>query len=192
MILPIVKQLLSQRLGHPILYPSDCEVLREDIEQSTNQRISTNTLKRLLGFLRTDSVPRAYTFDILAHYLGFVGYDALVRSLNPDKDTTEAITVIFSDDLHPGDVVRAVWTGGYAVFEAAESGGFLLKEMEPSDACRPAGKIRIRSFRVGLPLYMSVSDPVSSTRQIILASVSGIESLELLTLSELCRAEVSA
>lgn len=191
MILPIVKQLLSQRLGHPILYPSDCEVLREDIEQSTNQRISTNTLKRLLGFLRTDSVPRAYTLDIIAHYLGFVGYDALVRSLNPDEDTTEAITVIFADDLNPGDIVRAVWAGGYAVFEAVES-GFMLKEMEPSDACCPAGKIRIRSFRVGLPLYMSVSDAVSSTRQIILASVSGIESLELQTASELCCGEVSA
>lgn len=177
MILPIIKTLLSQRLGHPILYPSDCEVLREDIEQSTNQRISVNTLKRLLGFIRTESTPRTYTLDIVAHYLGHVDYKSLIGSLNPDNDESDPITVILADDLNAGDMVRAVWRGGYAEFEALGNGAFVVRDIKSAEGYLLGEEVSIKGFRVGLPLYLAVNPISSAPCRIALASISGIESL---------------
>lgn len=71
MLHPIVKGLIEEKIGKKIRYPADCEFIVVEIEKITKQRISTNTIKRLLGFIQGVRTPRLYTLDIIAKYLGF-------------------------------------------------------------------------------------------------------------------------
>lgn len=70
-------QLIEQRYGQPIVYPADCDNLALVMSRETRQSISRNTVKRLMGFLASDSKPRDYTLDIVAHYLGYTHWYAM-------------------------------------------------------------------------------------------------------------------
>ncbi|NDV78753.1 hypothetical protein [Dysgonomonas sp. 511] len=81
MISPVIKEKLEYQLGKEIRYPSDCEHLSFDIEKCTKQRVSTNTLKRLLGFIDGVKEPRLYTLDAIARYINHKNWDELLESL---------------------------------------------------------------------------------------------------------------
>lgn len=106
MILSVVtRQHIEEKLGKTIRYPSDYEQLAYDIERTTKQRISTNTIKRLLCAIESVREPRLYTLDVIAQYLGFENWDVYVVSLsqegnsqfeimdNSDMDICHEITV---------------------------------------------------------------------------------------------------
>lgn len=71
-------EMVESRYGQSITYPSDCDNLAIVMSKETRQNISRNTVKRLMGFLSSDSEPRTYTLDIVAHYLGFTHWQALL------------------------------------------------------------------------------------------------------------------
>lgn len=88
MILSVVtRQHIEEKLGKAIRYPSDYELLAYDIERTTKQRISTNTIKRLLGAIESVREPRLYTLDVIAQYLGFENWDVYVVSLSNEGNS---------------------------------------------------------------------------------------------------------
>ncbi|MBI5219024.1 MAG: hypothetical protein HY958_08850 [Bacteroidia bacterium] len=44
----------------------------------TKQRVSTSTLKRILGFIKGTKEPRLYTLDVIAQYLGHENWDIYI------------------------------------------------------------------------------------------------------------------
>lgn len=88
MILSVVtRHHIEAKLGKTIRYPSDYEQLAYDIERTTKQRISTNTIKRLLGAIDSVREPRLYTLDVIAQYLGFENWDVYVVSLSKEGNS---------------------------------------------------------------------------------------------------------
>lgn len=86
MILSIItKQQIEQRLGKAIRYSSDYEELADEIERTTRQRISANTIKRLLGAIGSIKEPRLYTLDVIAGYLGFENWDVYIAALSQGR-----------------------------------------------------------------------------------------------------------
>lgn len=61
--------------GHKIRYPKDCDALAIDITSKTKCQISSSTLKRLLGFNKTNGRPNQYTLDTIAIYLGYPSWN---------------------------------------------------------------------------------------------------------------------
>ncbi len=86
---PIIKELIEKRIGKEIRYPADCELLSYEIEKHTTHRISTNTLKRLLGFICEVQTPRLYTLDAIAKYINFRNWDELLANLNQSNNITK-------------------------------------------------------------------------------------------------------
>jgi len=82
MLSPVIKEHIEKKLGKSIRYHSDLEFLCIEIEKSTKQKISLNTLKRLFGFITGVSEPRLYTLDTIAIYLGFTNWDVYLLSLD--------------------------------------------------------------------------------------------------------------
>ena len=82
MLSPVTVQQIVEKFGKPIRYPLDCVALSVMIENETGERISTNTLKRLLGFIDETREPRLYTLDTIAKYLGFDNWDVYLMSIN--------------------------------------------------------------------------------------------------------------
>lgn len=179
MLLPVIKEQLSLRLGHEIRYPSDCERLSVDIFSSTHQHIGVTTLKRLFGFVRGCKHPRMSTLDILAQYLGFDTYSQLIVALDPDtpRDTPDGISTLLASSLKSGAIVELAWEGSSLKLECAGGNIFIVKESVNS-GLEYADRIACDSFRVGYPLYIRYAirqDMRQGSKT--LAAISGIEQI---------------
>lgn len=130
---PITKQDIAEVFGKKIRYPADYENLALDIELKTKQRISTNTIKRLYGKIKSAQTPRLSTLDIIANYLNYENWDKYVLSLQNrgnssfiapyhsiydrnrgyDKIITSQLPLNtkISFSYYPGRIVRVLYTG---------------------------------------------------------------------------------
>ncbi len=107
MLSPVIKNLLEKKFGKEIRYPADCEHLSYEIGKVTQQRISTNTLKRLLGFIKGVQEPRLYTLDAIARYLGYGNWDYLLTSITKDGNSSfSTIEEVDIKNLKEGSRVR--------------------------------------------------------------------------------------
>ena len=67
----ILVKMLSRKAGYDVATPHGAEQLQKEMETLTGDRLSVNTLKRLVGILPYEGDQRASTLDIVAKYLGF-------------------------------------------------------------------------------------------------------------------------
>ncbi|WP_421918494.1 NACHT domain-containing protein [Marinifilum sp.] len=66
---------ILKKFGKDLVYTKDCRFLADTICEETGRRISTTTIRRLYGFLKSTTLPGKYTLNILADYLGFNDWD---------------------------------------------------------------------------------------------------------------------
>lgn len=111
MLSPVIKELLETKLEKEIRYPSDVEYLSYDIEKNTGQRVSTTTLKRLLGFVKAIQEPRLFTLDAVARYIDFKNWDELMMSLNK-KGNSDYVSIeeIKVDSLEIGEKINFTYS----------------------------------------------------------------------------------
>lgn len=67
----ILVKMLCRRAGYDVATPHGAERLQSEIEQLTGDRLSVNTLKRLVGIIPYEGQQRPSTIEIVAKYLGF-------------------------------------------------------------------------------------------------------------------------
>ena len=67
----ILVKMLSRRAGYDVATPHGADRLQKEIEAFTGDRLSVNTLKRLVGIMPYEGEQRPSTLDIVARYLGF-------------------------------------------------------------------------------------------------------------------------
>jgi hypothetical protein len=66
-----VKSEILKKFGEDLVYTKDCKFLADTICEETGSRISTTTIRRLFGFLKSNTIPGKYTLNILATYLEY-------------------------------------------------------------------------------------------------------------------------
>lgn len=76
-ISPLIIMLLSKQANCDVTTPHGANILRNDIEARIGEKLSINTIKRLVGVIKSDGIPRQSTRDILAGYLGFNSWKEL-------------------------------------------------------------------------------------------------------------------
>lgn len=107
MLSPIIREQIENKFGKSIRYHSDCEGLSIEIEKSTRQKISLNTLKRLFGFIDGVTEPRLYTLDTIALFLGFSNWDVYLLSLDQSGNSGfNSLNEISIDSLQLSDVIQ--------------------------------------------------------------------------------------
>ena len=99
---PAITELLSKQCGRVIATPADCTLLALDIESATQERVSVNTLKRLLGFIDDERESRITTLNIIARYLGYEDWDALKLI---DNQKGNSVFDEEKDELHSTQLV---------------------------------------------------------------------------------------
>lgn len=97
---------IIEMFGKPIRYPSDYMELSLAIEKTVGQPISTNTVKRLLGFIVEDREPRLYTLDIISKYLGYENWDNYVMSDTHKVSQFKSFGGIFYFNLRLNDQIE--------------------------------------------------------------------------------------
>lgn len=78
----VIIKYLSDKCGCDVTTPSGATILANDIESKTGERLTPNTIKRLVGILRYDNAPRDTTLAIIAKYLGFTSWKLFVEHVN--------------------------------------------------------------------------------------------------------------
>ena len=100
MLSPVIVKLIEDKMQKSIRYASDYDYLSYDIEKSTGKNISTNTLKRLLGYMEGVKAPRLYTLDVVAEYLGYVDWDDLNQKVLSNDSSSSFSTIEEIDIQH--------------------------------------------------------------------------------------------
>lgn len=77
-----IKQHISDRFGKPITFSNECEELSLHIKYVTGVKISAQTLRRLLGFIKDDVKPNTSTLKVICEYCGLDEVDQLYQSNN--------------------------------------------------------------------------------------------------------------
>lgn len=190
MILSVLtKQHIEEKLGKKLRYTSDYDALSYDIERITRQRISTNTLKRLLGCIQSVQEPRLFTLDVIAQYLGYENWDVYILSLGKDDSSGfnqleadgECCQEIVAESLSQGDKVEFQYYHNHkVVLEYTENRTFLVAD---STNCKLQTDdiVEIKNFFLNYPLFVNdiVRNGVNVGKSTI-ANISGLTYLRVI------------
>lgn len=107
-----IKKMLEVRSNHKISISSDCVFLALDIQSKTKEHLSSNTLKRLLGFLEDERTPNPATLEIIARYLGFKEWkdvEKFGKSYSCKMPGTRRGDFICNYSLSPNDEIKLTY-----------------------------------------------------------------------------------
>lgn len=153
------------------------------IEEETGQRLSTTTLKRMLGFVNGPANARTSSLDILARYLGYPDYDLLAKEIGENTEISEfrPVEKIDSDDLLPGEQVQLTYDPNRVlVLSYLGENRYLVNESRGSKL-QKGDKLMIAGFYVGFEL--PVSDVERGGRHLgayVAAKQGGLTSVEII------------
>lgn len=75
----LLQQDIQSKINKKKLYGSDCNILSQQIYDETQRQLSSSTLKRFFGFIKSKYKPSKYTLDTLAVYVGFNDWNEYVN-----------------------------------------------------------------------------------------------------------------
>ncbi len=86
-----LKDDVEAKFGRKIAYASDCESLSEQIQISTNRQLSSSTLKRIFGIIKSTFELSKFTLDTLSMYIQYPDWQAYTRSFEMEDDNVVKI-----------------------------------------------------------------------------------------------------
>ncbi len=103
---------MQQVCGREMRTPYDFDSLAASIYSRLHESVSVSTLKRIYGYVRSDSTPRRAVLDVLSRYVGYTSWDAFCRRDNADAEIeSNAILgeAASADALCTGDLITVFW-----------------------------------------------------------------------------------
>lgn len=82
----LLRHKVGLTFGKEIKHHPDFEMLQFDIMEKTNRNISSSTLKRFFGYLKSSSKPSLYTLNTLTTYIGCKNWYHFVTNFNKSDD----------------------------------------------------------------------------------------------------------
>ena len=140
MILPInIQELLKHKSGLSLRLPSDIEALQIEIEKTTNEHLSVNTLKRLIGFIQDEREPRTSTLDIIAKYLGCDNWDILLDNHEKHKALEDIKQTINGCCFNIGEKIDVRYRKNHHI-TLQYSGGNIFHIVHSNNSALPEGR----------------------------------------------------
>ena len=147
---------VEERFKEPVRTTAGFERLAAAIEYELGGGLGATTLKRIWGYIPSQTTPRLTTLNILARYAGHKDFKAFSESLHAEdsSDFVSKRNILTSDDLRPGDRVIVGWAPNRMVtltflegdrFEVSESANAQL---------RPGDIIEVSCLMLGWPLFV--------------------------------------
>lgn len=92
--------------------PKDFDQLSQHIQSRTGEPISSSTLKRLWGYLPSESTPSLYTLNLLSRYLGYKSWEDFQQGGFTDEHQSDPVMsrhLNVAEELCKGDRLRLTW-----------------------------------------------------------------------------------
>ena len=151
-----VINLLKKESGTELRLPSDIEILALDLEKKTGEHIGVNTLKRLLGFINDERMPRTSTLDIIAQYLGYSNWEVLEQlDSGSNSDFGDIEGSMTSDSLSVGQTILVVYQPNRQVKMKYLGNNRFEVTMSVNSKLRAGDTLEITNLVTGYPLIAS-------------------------------------
>lgn len=82
-MIELLKLEVLKKFGSQLMYTKACRVLADEVCNETGYRISTTTIRRIFGFLKTTTTPAKFTLNTLSIYVGHESWEEFI-SLQAD------------------------------------------------------------------------------------------------------------
>lgn len=82
----LLKKEIQNKIGKNILFGKDCVQLSRQIEVDTHRQISSSTIKRFFGIIKSAFRPSKYTLETFAVFLGYTDWQTYLNSYDESKD----------------------------------------------------------------------------------------------------------
>jgi len=148
-----LKENLQSKIGRELESPADYDILANEVKKVTREFISPTTIKRIFGYIHSDSTPRTSSLGILARYLGFKGWTHFSECMDICSGFITK-NVLFESQLHEGDMVHVEWSPNRKVtFMINENRCFEVTESENAKI-QLGDEMSIMMFAKGQPLQV--------------------------------------
>ena len=184
-----LRKMVEARFGHSIDSRTDFTLLTLDIENSTKEHLSENTLRRLWGRIPGYGTTFTRTVDVLSQYAGFENWMAFCRHLKLiDAKESDLITTtqtqnrtIKVEELEPGDLIRIGWMPDRECI-VKYIGGRTFEAIEAHNATLQSGDSFECSIMIkGYPLFIdNLVHGGEHCLRYSIGTINGLTTLELL------------
>lgn len=156
--LNILREDLERRFGRPVRTSSDFAALSEDMRLSIKQSVSTSTLKRLWGYVRSKQERRLDTMNLLAIYLSFSSWEDYNRGrlALAVEESNLLVDQVLAQNLDPGNAVEFSWNPDRRCTALRLDDGTFRVTQAINSKLQVGEIFRTLGFFNGEPLYMTV------------------------------------
>ncbi|MGP8215463.1 MAG: hypothetical protein ACLQQ4_07865 [Bacteroidia bacterium] len=180
MLSEVIRSKIEERAGR-IRYSRDCEALSEKILAHCKCSISSSTLQRLFGFVKSKKQPRAYTLDILAAYLDYSSWDELLLSLNNKAVENKEIRELKPGALKKGQKFELTYLPNTEIV-IEYIGKYLFRVHSAKNSrLRPGDVFKASVITLHHPLFiLDIEGTSGKEGRLIEGKISGITSIKKL------------
>lgn len=168
-----IKELLRQvqnKLGRSLATPSDFDALLLAVMQTTGERMSISTIKRLVGYVNDSHEPSNATLSVLARYVGYRDWtDFTMQGEDPTSGSLSQ-EIVQSDHLHAGDEVEMQWRPNrYCRLKYLGNKRFEVMEVRGSKRLSEGDTLDVMLFALGQPMMATNHEHNGTTKPFYIA-----------------------
>lgn len=89
-VIELLRKAIEQKAGRHMRTPKDFDFLSHCIFEECHQMVSPSTLKRIWGYVQSDSTPRSSSLTPLAQYIGYTDWEDYVSQQEAAPSTPAA------------------------------------------------------------------------------------------------------
>lgn len=143
---------LSEKCGNDVTTPAGASVLTLDIESKTGISLGLNTVKRLVGVIPSDSVPRLSTLNVIATYLGYPTWDLLEVDTNMEGSGFGRKDIFVEmSELSKGTKVEICWKPGRRILIRHDGNGQYEVIKSENSKLLPGDILSLSQLAIGFP-----------------------------------------
>ena len=111
-----LKSEVETLVGRKIASPKDFAFLMRQIHGYTQETISVSTLKRMWGYVNSNTKHSKFNLDLLSRMVGYAGWDAFVQGQDSVASSRFFMkSELIANALDVGELVRLTWQPGRVV-----------------------------------------------------------------------------
>ena len=143
---------LSEMIGQDVTTPAGASVLSLDIELKTGVALGLNTVKRLVGVLPSDVVPRRTTLNTVANYLGYPDW-SLMEKDSAMRSSGFGRNDLFIDmsGLENRVEVEICWKPDRRILIRHDGSGRYTVMESDNAKLRPGDRLSLSQLAIGFP-----------------------------------------
>lgn len=154
-----LKLLVEEKLKRKLCSPTDFNFLSLKVQETLNEPLSTSTIKRLWGYVRTTHVPSHSTLSILSRLTGYRNWEDFCQSAEPYPDAESsgflANRPIEASELQEGDVIDLEWEPDRCCRIVCTGNAQFRVLSQRNSKLRPGDTFHTTLFCPGLPLCIT-------------------------------------